>query len=182
MHKDFEVILAHARHLVFLAVCFALGPVGSGIAQADDNPSAGLDEQYEDWTVQCAEATDAVICTMVQDVRQQGQSERIMSARVDLVTSDTPRLTLIVPLGLDLAAGIGVYPGSSETAIASVSPRVCQHSECYAFLPMTPDFQEAVADSIALRLRMTPFNAQAREVPLSLRGFSEALDRLHDLQ
>ncbi|MDD7973256.1 invasion associated locus B family protein [Roseinatronobacter alkalisoli] len=132
--------------------------------------------------MQCTEVSGTIICTMLQDVRAQGQAERLISARVDLLADDTPRLTLILPLGLDLDAGLELYPGTSQEMIATVSPSVCQQSECYAFLSLIPDFLQVVRERIALRIRMTPFNAQATEVPLSLRGFFDALERLNNLK
>ena len=150
-------------------------------AQTGQNAAPGLSEQYEDWTVECAEAGGASICTMVQDVRLQGQSERLIAARIDLATRNSPRMTLILPLGLDLDAGIGIYPGTSQDALTSVSPSVCHQNECYAFVPLTSEYLKALEEPIALRMRLTPFNAQAREVPLSLRGFASALERLYSL-
>ncbi len=175
------VVLNYARHWVLLIIACVL-VLSAAQAQTGRNAESGLSEQFEDWTVQCAEANGIVVCTMQQDVRPQGQAERLMAARVDMLDGNMPRLTLILPLGLDLDVGIELFPGTSQTAIAAVSPRVCQRNECYAFVSLAPDVLEAVSERIALRIRMTPFNGQAIEVPLSLRGFSDALQKLNSLQ
>lgn len=175
------VVLNYARHWVFLIIACVLA-TGGAQAQTGRTAVSGLSEQFEDWTVQCAEANGIIVCTMQQDVRPQGQAERLVAARIDLLEGDMPRLTLILPLGLDLEAGIELFPGTSQAAVASLSPRVCQQSECYAFMSLAPDFLQTVSERIALRIRMTPFNGQAIEVPLSLRGFSDALEMLNSLQ
>ncbi len=106
----------------------------------------------------------------------------MLSARVDLEANDGPRLTLILPLGLDLHAGVTLYPGMAPEPLAFVTPRVCQATECYAFLPLEPELLDALDDMPFMRLRTTPFSAQPRDVPVSVHGFSAALERLGALR
>lgn len=129
----------------------------------------------------CSDVGDAVVCTMAQDVRATRQDERIMGARIDLEAEDAPRLTLILPQGLDLHAPVTLTPPGTPDVWAEIRPRVCQQMQCYGFLPLSESIRASLSDEIALRVTLTPFRGEAREVPLSLRGFEAALARLKDL-
>ena len=142
----------------------------------------GLTEQYEDWTVSCGASGDVLICTMGQDVRRSAGSEPLISIRVDLAASTQPRVTLILPLGLDLESDILLFARDLQVPLATLRPTVCQPVGCYFFLTVDADNVEILSSSVALRVRMRPFNDELREVPISLRGFQQALDRLRDLQ
>lgn len=144
-------------------------------------PRAGLSETFEDWTVSCAQVEGALLCTMAQDVRRTGGDARLLGARIDLEAQEGPRLTLLLPMGLDLQAPVALTVGPSGAPFADPLPQVCQQAECYAFVPLTGDQRDLLDSEIAVRVRLTPFSGEAQEVPLSLRGFSEAFARLEVL-
>ena len=144
-------------------------------------PVAGLVEQFDDWQVSCTSGPQ-VICTMAQDVRARGSDDRLISARVDLESAQGLRLTLITPLGIDLEAPLALYPGLTDDLFATASLRVCQPVGCYGFVFPDDAALEQLSEFVALRVIMTPFNGAPAEVPLSLRGFDAALERLRALQ
>ena len=160
------------------------GPLGAeqGAEPGGGAAVAGLSETYQDWELGCTDLAGSLICTLSQDVRSAASGERVLSARIDLAAGDTPRLTLVLPLGLDLHAGVALHAGMAPDPLATVAPRLCQASECYAFLALDSAFLQGLEDRTFLRLQMTPFNAEPREVPLSLHGLPAALDRLRALQ
>lgn len=164
------------------AVAASLAACGLLAGSAAAEPRAGLVEEFEDWTVTCAEAGTAVICTMAQDVRTSAaEDRRILGARIDLENGDAPRLTLILPPGLDLHVPVTLAPaGEGEAPLAQTRPRVCLEGECYGFVALTAELRAALAPETALRVRLTPFAGDAREVPLSLRGFDAAFARLRE--
>jgi len=166
-----------------LALTLLLIPAFPGTALAQDTARAGLSETYGDWQVGCQGNAGTVICTMAQDVRASGGTDRLLSARVDIAErSEPPRLSLIVPLGIDVSIPLELFPGTATDPIESADIRLCQQTGCFAFVQLTPELLARSYENTAMRVQFTPFRGEPSEVPLSLRGFEKALERLHALQ
>ena len=101
----------------------------TGFAQSEPRP--GLSESFGDWQVGCQQTGGDVICTMAQDVRRSESSDRLVGVRIDTAEPDQPaRLSLIVPLGIDVAVPLELYRGVEADAFRTAQTRICQQVGC----------------------------------------------------
>lgn len=167
------------KRLATMIVSAALALLAPSTGFAQSNLRPGLSETFGDWQVGCQETGDDVICTMAQDVRASESSDRLLGARIDVVDPEQPaRLSLIVPLGIDVSVPLELFRGAETDAFRTVQTRICQRVGCYAFVPIDGAFQDTVSGETTLRVRMVPFRGMPVDAPISLRGFEDALERL----
>jgi len=138
---------------------------------------------YDDWTVRCTRTGDGDTakrsCSMLETLTLPGQAQPIARVIVESADKTSFRLTLVVPtvVSFDKTPSIGGAAGSP--ALLDLTWRRCLPDGCFADVPLSADATKT------LRARTDPANVLFKDagendvtVPLSMRGFSQALDAL----
>lgn len=140
-------------------------------------------EQFGDWGVTCPPEGSNMpkICTMVQVVSAtpEGQSESmlLMRASLALVGPDrTPAISIQVPLGVLLPAGIAVKIDEGEPL--GMPYRLCGQDGCRAVLPVQAETLAAMKAGAEARVAFMDATGEQIVVPMSLTGFTAAFDRV----
>jgi len=139
---------------------------------------------YEDWTVRCTRTGDGDTakrsCAMVETLTLPGQTQP--SARVIVESIDkTPsfRMTVVVPTVVSFDQVLSLGGAAGSPSLFDLTWRRCLPDGCFADVSLN-------ADAIkTLRARTDPANVLFKDagehdvsVPLSMHGFSQALDAL----
>ena len=166
------------------AVCAVLIAAAVLLAFALMNPAAAAPQdgqKFQNWTVRCeADRRDPAVkrCFIFQGIVAGEGKKRIMMVVVAYpVGQNQPRLTAVLPLGVDLR------PGVELTVDAGAGKRYpfafCLPDGCQAHAPMDDallgSFKRGVEGSVAFR-RLP--DGRGLKVPFSLRGFTAALNSL----
>lgn len=170
-----------ARRTVAVLAGLAAAAGGAAVAptataQAPDR----LSEVYEDWTVECAaREAGAQRCVMVQLLTVSESGQRILHVEISLPEA-APHLALLGPLGVLLPAGV-------TTAIDGEMPRshafhTCLAGGCLARSALEEAEVAALraGNTMTVTLRAADTGATLN-LSVSLKGFTAALKRLHEL-
>ena len=170
--------LSYAKACV-MAVAAFLALAGPGKAQEGGiklpSGASSLQETYQDWSLACQGAPQAVCAISQQQMQQNGQ--RVMAIELSRNSDGTLAGNLILPFGLTLDSG----------AVLQVDEAVPQEplrfSTCLpvgCLIPLTFDAKTVAAlkASTALKVKVKSIEAKEATLSVSLKGLAEAVDRL----
>jgi invasion protein IalB len=169
-------------------VAVAAGPAGAVGEEAGlPGGASSLRETFEDWTVTCAiqpapQSLGTKVCAMSQDqARVAGQSrQRVL--HIDLSPDgDRLRGNLVLPFGLDLAAGARLQLDDSPVGSPQTF-RTCLPQGCVINLEFDAGAVAALENGNALKIHAKADAGEDIELSVSLRGFSAAYRRSIDLK
>lgn len=166
---------------VFVAAATALvvsAPV-TAVAQQAAGPDR-LSETYADWSVTCTTAEGGTrACRMQQFQRQTENNAQVLALYVR-ATQQGPRISMVLPLGVRLRAGVTVAVGDEE--LAKVPYDICTNTGCAAGFAPTDEQMAKLRAGEALRVTVAATNGKAATIRASLIGFTAAWDRLNALR
>lgn len=159
------------------ATCIALSLVG----MATMNPSMGQDEEptkFKDWFARCETRELFPPCDMIQTLVDKESKARVLQFSVSYEgTADRYGVQVIVPLGVLLPAGAVVdVDGSSNTVLKELSYNRCEHNGCYLEGLFDEQSFDPLKKGIAANVTLYDMNGASISLPVSLSGFSAALD------
>ena len=188
---------------VFLAAAAAPGPApqtapaaaapaeapapGAPAAAAPGAPAApqfSVNTPVGDWAVRCAQTTvkSPAPCDVIQLTVNQDTKQRIMSFSLAYVPSrDAYAMQVIVPPGVALSKGMSLAAG--QRALNGVKYNRCERDGCYVEMLVDAPTVNALAGAGAKTQVTIVGYGQNNEVqlPISLTGFTEALERMKGL-
>lgn len=152
-------------------------------AQTPNPPIAGnntlsVNETHGDWIVLCSKAEAKQSCLMTQQQRKTDTKQLVIAAEITTDQNDQIRGTIILPFGLQLAAGVTVQV--DDGVVSNPSPfATCLPTGCIVQVLLdTPTLQTLRAGSNVKLVAKAHDSGQNVLLGLSLNGFSTALDRL----
>ncbi|HET58143.1 MAG TPA: invasion associated locus B family protein [Deltaproteobacteria bacterium] len=134
---------------------------------------------YQDWMVICVEKDDGTVCTMrqTQDLKTEQVSGRLVRATVGTRPDGTAIMELMLPLGLDLRAGIAVKVDDKPEFGASFL--TCTKDGCMVLLPLDEKLLASLKSGNVARVFSRPFGSEkAMVITISLMGFSRAYQEI----
>ena len=165
-------------------------------------PEAG--KKYEDWTVQCetipvpqeklavkvegsedsgdekadAPATkETTLCQIVQTLTEESSDQPVMQMAVGyLPGNESPVGALLLPLGIWLPPGVELRVDEGNTGRIPVD--TCDPAGCRAGVELDAEFLASMKKGNELNVTFGGRNRQGITVPISLKGFTAALDSL----
>lgn len=183
-------VAKHARKIAAAVVCTLLSVTGQSFAQ-EPAPSA-LSETYQDWVVQCATAqvtekdgkkqSGGRICQISQELLQASSRERVLTIAFDAAQGEGKGLsgTIIVPFGLDLQSGITLR--LEKKALLKAAFKTCLPQGCLVPIAADGALEKELRAGAKLIVEVaTADTGQRLELGVSLKGFSQSLDRLMKL-
>ena len=147
-------------------------------------PAFSINQPVGDWAVRCALTTvrSPAPCDMIQITVNQDTKQRVMSISFAYVPSrDAYALQAVVPTGVALARGMTLAAGS--VALQGVRYNRCERDGCYVETLVDAPTLAALGNAGESTAVTVTGYGQFNEfkLPVSLKGFPEALDRMKGL-
>lgn len=167
------------RRLTLLALfCIGLGAVPA-VGQEAQEPVIGADEAAPaaSWATRCVSGgrTEPIDCSISQRaVTQQGQLVGAVTIRLPREGGD-PLMVVTAPLGLYIPAGISF--GIDTGSLQPMQLRTCERSGCVADTVLNADTLNAMRGGQKLNIVFQNGPQRAVTLPMSLVGFTAAIDK-----
>lgn len=140
-------------------------------------PQAG--ETFDDWAVECERAPDdRDRCFLSQSQFLKENNARLLKASVGyLGPEDEPILVLLLPLGIDLRAGVALKVDDGPQL--SVTLQHCTQGGCTGAFPLDGPAVAALRAARRIQVGMMPYaSTQTVTVEISPKGLARGLDAL----
>ena len=150
-------------------------------AQAQEGGEGTVSEQdYGDWRVRCQQTeNDEKTCIMIQQAFLKENNEMLMLVNVAyLPEQEQPAMSIVVPLGVSLAAGVKFQLGEGDESASVLGYSHCDQNGCYANLLLSDEATEQIAAVGSGFVSFMTLQGQPVDVPFSPNGFSGALESL----
>lgn len=137
-------------------------------------------QTYGDWGVQCPENNNGK-CFLLQQVHNKENNQPVLQARVGKITEqgqEKVRLMLIGPLGVMLPPGVAVQVDENEGH--RVPFLQCTQMGCQTLITLSDKDIAELKAGTTMKVGMTPPNGQLTVIPVSLKGFTAAMDALQN--
>jgi invasion protein IalB len=171
------------RRFLFPLAAALLLAVSSGQAQtpavpADAATNLAVSEMIGDWTVRCFRIQTIAPCDILQVASQQETQRRVLLVSIAYVPSQNVYWAqVVVPLAVALSKGMTI-PAGDATLNAMRFTR-CERDGCYVEQQLPDAAIQALRGMESTTINIVAYgNEQAANLPLSLNGFGQAIDRL----
>lgn len=136
-------------------------------------------EIFDDWAVECERAPGGEDrCFLSQTQLLKESNARLLKASIGyLGPGDEPILVLLLPLGVDLRAGIALKVGDGRQL--SLEYQQCAQDGCTAALPLDGPTLAALREAGRIQVGMVPYaSRQTMTVNVSPNGLARGMDAL----
>ena len=142
--------------------------------------ASSLQETYGDWTVNCVQR-EGPKCLLTQQHNQQN-GQRVLAIEIVAVNGGkTATGTLVLPFGLELGAGVTLQV-DEKPAEAPLRFSTCLPAGCVVPVSFEGASLAALRSGGTLKTASKAVNTdQVVALPISLKGFSAAFDRVATL-
>lgn len=145
--------------------------------------ATSLRETHGDWVVNCAVVGEAdqasKVCTLSQEQQDSKSGQRIIAVELR-PSAKANAATLVLPFGLDLAAGAALQ--IDDGAVGEPLPfRTCLAGGCLVSANIDPKMLASLRDGTALKAHVKADGGKEMMFSISLKGFGGAFDRTVDL-
>ena len=151
-----------------------------GAVYASSASAQGLSsESFTDWTVRCQALPESrdKLCEMIQSVSQNSTGKTLAQVAIGRKDANSPWLSfLLVPLGVDIPFGVYlVHENGLEDRATIVR---CTNAGCRARWSPNDASIAAMKAGQQSQLVFRNIENKAIRIPISLNGFTAALNRL----
>jgi invasion protein IalB len=173
-----------ALMLVLTVPALAQEAAEPGITPESDPAGAAVTAEYEDWVVRCQDAPEDAfgagqLCEMYQQVSEQESQQTVLEAVIGYPQgAEQPIALFNLPLGMRLPPGIQLQVDENEPIGFPV--QICLSSGCRADIALDGELIEQMRAGTEATLTIADPQGQGVRLPLSLMGFSDALDDVED--
>lgn len=174
------ILRSFARQIIPLAI-IAASLAGTAMAAPLPGGASSLVETYDDWGVVCQAVGNATSC-VVRQVQSNNQTKQmVLTAEIGKTPDGKLNGVLLLPLGLSLAQGAQLKIG--DAALGGVRPfSTCLLQGCLVPLAITDDVIAKLRTGSNVTIAVTAASpAQPLTFTISLKGFSNALNRVNEL-
>lgn len=168
-----RVRLGKAGMLALLLFGIPLAP-----ASAQEAPAQGQSPTNA-WIVNCASGAGgtALECQMSQNLTESKTGQRVLTVTVRRQAKDGAlAMLLALPHGLFIPAGVTCQIDSGQKLPVAI--QTSDQNGAYAALPMNAEFVAALKAGTNLNIAMESVTRKPVSIPVSLAGFTAALDKL----
>lgn len=137
-------------------------------------------ERFETWGVRCGkpEGSDVRICEMFQQVTRDNGNKGIMRVSIGyLPGSEKPIAVFRLPLGIHIPPGVQLRIDEDGPG-ARFPVQVCFSGGCRADLPLEQNLIDAMKAGARATVTVQTPGGKAVGLPMSLQGFTAALERI----
>lgn len=136
--------------------------------------------EYDDWVVRCQPAPESEfgageLCEMYQQVSEQESQQTVLETVIGYPEgAEAPIALFNLPLGMRLPPGVELQVDDNEAIQFPV--QLCLQSGCRADIQIEEDLLAQMRAGSEAVLTIADPQGRGVELPLSLMGFSDALD------
>lgn len=135
------------------------------------------------WALSCSSpnaGTGALECQMSQTILRQETGQILTVITIRKPQSGSMAMNLVLPHGLYLPAGVSyqIGTGAKNTAVIFSSDQ----SGAYASVTLAPELLNALKAGSILNIGLETVSRNPLTIPVSLTGFTSAVDRLANLK
>lgn len=132
-----------------------------------------ITQQIGDWTLDCTErAGDRKRCKMMQRVGTSKSKQIILTWLIGRDNEGKEVMSFQTPTGMLLKPGVAL--AVDDEALLQVEYRTCTPKFCEAVGELTAETVAALKSGGKATLTLTPLNAKATPLTMSLKGFTAA--------
>lgn len=175
---------------LFLAMSLLMGGIASAQSGNTDpalepqaeRPQAEVKARHEDWIVRCQPAPEDAFgadefCEMYQQVSEQENDQTVLEAVIGFPPdAERPVALFNLPLGMLLPPGVQLRIDDGEAERFPV--QICLQAGCRSSIELTDDLVSQMRAGERATLTIADPQNRDVEIPLSLLGFSAALDEV----
>jgi invasion protein IalB len=135
-----------------------------------------LQEMHGDWRVACAQPSGKKVCALSQQQTDKDTRQLLLAIELNAAAAEKAEGTLILPFGLALERPITLQ---IDEAVAgpTLHVRTCLPVGCLVSLTFDPTMTALLRKGTVLTVKATADGGQQMAFKISLKGFSDALDR-----
>jgi invasion protein IalB len=138
-------------------------------------------QRFQDWAVRCGrpEGQTQEVCEMLQERSDKGGRPMMGVAVAQVANSPNPGMLIVLPLGIALPEGVALQIDGGEELPVPVQR--CQRRGCEVEVLLEPDLlaQLKTGQQATVLFHVEqPRGVQRLAVPISLLGFTAALDEV----
>ena len=158
---------------ILMSAVIALGAANPVLAQEVANSQAG-----PNWLVNCTnqDSPDQLACAMSQSAIVVATGARVLTAIFEPAGADDYMMSLILPFGLDLTAGVALAADGQDWKTVPVN--TCDAEACYARVTLQANELDLLTAGATFEISLLNVQSQTVDVALTLYGFSGALAML----
>jgi invasion protein IalB len=166
---------------------FLLTSTGVAVAAAQDAPKPAARQAEAPaeqrpanaWSVSCASGADATAleCQMSQNLTESKTGQRVLTVTIRKQSKDGAlAMLLALPHGLFIPAGASYQIDDGEKKTAAI--QTSDQNGAYAAVPLSADLVRILKAGTNLNIGMESVTRNVVTIPVSLNGFSAAIDKL----
>lgn len=177
--RDMAGFSAARRALVCLATAAALA-LASPSAHAVDAPEGTVKGQHGDWQTVCKDPPPGAktgVCALVQSVSAEDRNNIGLTVYFQKFSNGTRVLRVFAPLGVLLPPGLGLKIDDKDVGHAPFLR--CHNFACYAQVVVEDPLVEQLKTGKTAIFIIFQSEEAGIGIPISLKGFAEALDTLN---
>ena len=136
-------------------------------------------QAFNDWKALCPgkETGDQVSCHIFQNLVAKDGKTRILHIAIGYVKGKKePAAIITLPLGISLAPGIGLRVDDDQSVRFPF--HACFNSGCQAGFPVNDALMDKFKKGSKLFIRVYDLSNQPADIPVSLKGFTAAIEAL----
>lgn len=143
--------------------------------------SSSLMETYDDWSVVCQDQSNVTTCAVRQIQTSKQTNQTVLVIEILGAPNDKLGGFILLPLGLSLLQGAQLKI-DEDAAGAAIAFTTCLPQGCLAPIDLGAEMTEKLRAGKSLTVNIIATNpAKPLMLPVSLKGFADALDRALDL-
>ena len=169
--------IAYAVALVF-GGCVASANAQEGAAAQQDAPAKPVNA----WVVNCSSGSSgtALECQMSQNLTESKTGQRVLTVTIRRQPTDGAlAMLLALPHGLFIPVGVTYQIDSG--AKVPVAIQTSDQNGAYAAVPVNAEFIGALKGGTNINIGMESVTRSPVSIPVSLAGFTAAVDKLNSL-
>ena len=143
--------------------------------------SSSLMETYDDWSVVCQVQSNVTSCAVRQIQTSKQTNQTVLAIEILGAPKDKLGGFMLLPLGLSLGQGAQLKI-DEDAAGAAIAFTTCLPEGCVVPLDLGAEMTRRLRAGKSLTVNIIATNsAKPLMLPVSLKGFANALDRASDL-
>jgi len=166
--------------LIFMLAAGMAFAQSNNETDASSEPQVKIKDRHQDWTVRCKMASQQAfgsgdICEMYQQVDEQESQQTVLEIVIGYPSEgEQPVALFFLPLGIRLPPGVELRVDENEPVRFPI--QLCSRNGCRADIELTSALVTQMRAGSEAVLVIADPQGRGVGLPLSLQGFSAALD------
>jgi len=163
--------------LALAAGATVLFAIGTAMAE-DAKPAETKPADANPWVVNCSSGSSGtdLQCQVSQNLTEAKTGQRVLTVTVRQQTGTGFAMLLALPHGLFLPSGASYQIDGGKKLTVAI--QTSDQNGAYAAVPLAPELVKAMRIGATLNIGMETVTRKPVTIPVSLKGFGNAIDKL----